>query len=112
MAEKMVSYMLNDNLVTAPDEEQWQPVLVGENHSNLQVRSFYWRLTWSKTVADACMLDWFEYDNQALTSLTTRPNGKVDQIARYTDVTCVQVSATQTQNNATRVTAEFIVGVS
>lgn len=108
---KLVAYMINDQVVTAPDEEQWAPIVVGTNLNNLQVRSSYWELTWAKQVAGKCMLDWFTYDQQTLTSLTARKRDSLDEVERFTDVVCTSVTAKHARENMTQVTAKFIVGV-
>ncbi|NIN66271.1 MAG: hypothetical protein GTO63_16580 [Anaerolineae bacterium] len=70
-------YMINGVIVTAPDEEVWSHIVLGENLQGLERRSPYDQLQWRKTVAERCDLDWFDYEGARLTSLTCTPPGEV-----------------------------------
>lgn len=105
------SFMINDLVVTTPDEEVWIPIVVGDALSGTQRRSPYRTLEWRKRVADCGLLDWFDHDNTVLTSLVCTPPEEVDQWQRYTDAICKSVVARKTHTVATEVVATFLVNV-
>jgi hypothetical protein len=70
-------YEINGVKVTSPDEEVWSPIVLGENLVPLERRSPYEQLQWRKTVAERCDLDWFDFAEQVLTSLTCTPPREV-----------------------------------
>ncbi len=103
------AFMINNVIVTTPDEEVWNPVVIGEALSGTQRRSPYNILEWRKQVADSCHLDWFDYDNTVLSSLVCTPPGELDQWTRYTDVICQQVSMRKRHHVGSEITARFLV---
>jgi len=111
MAIKGLLYAINGHEVTTPDEEVWQNVVIGENLAGNQRRSPYKTLQWTKQVASPCYLDWFDYDNQTLTSLTTRPPGELDEHETYTDAICKSVVFRQRLNVGNEIVATFEVYV-
>lgn len=111
MASYGITYAINDTVVTAPDEEVWSESVIGIDLNGLQKRSCYKRLEWRKSVASPCYLDWFDYDNTALTSLTTRPKGVLDTFERYTTAICQEVSFRQRRSVGNEIVATFLVKV-
>lgn len=106
-----IYYRINGQEVTAPDEEVWSPIVIGTSLAGEQKRSPYWRLEWRKTVADVCRLDWFDYDNTTLESLTTRPPKLLDQHETYTDAICQSVGFRQRRGVGNELVAVFLVCV-
>ena len=104
-----VLYAINDIEVTTPDEEVWTPIVTGLDLNSLQKRSPYQRLEWRKTVANECYLDWWQFANTVLSSLTCRPPGLLDEFTTYTDVRCQSVTLRQRLSVATEVVATFVV---
>jgi len=111
VAVRDVIYSINDTEVTSPDEEVWSPVAIGTALTGRQKRSPYWRLEWHKTVAGPCRLDWFDYDNTTLDSLTTRTPGKLDISEIYTDAVCQSVVFRQRRGVGNEIVATFLVYV-
>jgi hypothetical protein len=105
------NYMINGVEVTAPDEEVWSPQVIGTNLNAEQNRSPCWQLEWRKTVSDQCGLDWFDYDNTTLESLTARGRGVVDDFTTYTDAVCQQVTMRHKHNVGNEIVARFLVCV-
>ena len=105
----MFAYMINDLVMPTPDTEQWSDNVVGVSLALTQRRSPYQMLIWRKAVVDGCRLDWFDYDNTALTSLTTRGPGDLKEVTRYTDVICQQVTMVQSREAGRQVEAHFLV---
>ncbi len=108
---KGIWYKINGEGVTTPDEEVWTPVVIGTSLSGTQKRSPYWQLEWRKQVADACDVDWWEYDNTTLTSLWTRPPDKLDETVQYTDAICQSIEMRQVRGFGQEVVATFLVYV-
>lgn len=104
-------YAINGERVTAPDEEVWAPIESGVALDGRTFRSPYWQLTWRKTVADSCRLDWFNYDNQHLSSLTTRPPGALASFTTYVNAICQSVSMRQRLGVGNEITATFLVRI-
>lgn len=71
------SYEFNGVKVTAPDEEVWADMVLGEDLTAHEIRSPYVQLQWRKTVAERCDLDWWDYEGMDLDSLTCTPPGEV-----------------------------------
>ena len=105
------TYMLNGVTVTAPDEEAWTPIVSGVAVSGHQKRSPYWMLEWRKQVVAPCSLEWKEYDNTTLTTLTTRPNDEdgLDAFVTYIDVILQSVTLRQRRGVGTEMVAQFLV---
>lgn len=70
-------YAFNGVKVTAPDEENWSNIVLGEDLTAHEKRSPYRMLQWRKSVAERCDLDWWDYEGTDLTSLTCTPPGEV-----------------------------------
>lgn len=106
-------YAINDVPVTAPDEETWMPIVIGEALTALQRRSPYKRLEWIKHVGtdDRGNLDWWDYDNSGLTSITCTMYNNDKQSARYTDAVCQQVTMRIGRNAAIEIVATFLINV-
>lgn len=105
-------YMINGQHVTAPDQESWAHIVVGEAIDGLQRRSPYRRLEWRRRVADICDAeDWFDFDNTELDSLITRSPGHVNESEVYTTAFCQSVTSTQAHANHVDVIARFLVKV-
>ncbi len=102
-------YEINGVKVTAPDEEVWTDVVVGVDLNGLEIISPYKRLEWTQQAAAECHLDWFDYENQVLTSLTCRPHGELAEYQRYTDAICQAVSFRQRRGVGSDVIAVFLV---
>jgi hypothetical protein len=106
-----VVFSINGVGVTAPDEEVWTPISVGVALTGRQKRSPYYRLEWTKQVADDCRLDWFDYDDTTLTSLWTRPPSGLNEYAKYTDAICQSVVMRHRRGVGNEVIARFLVYV-
>lgn len=106
-----VFYMINGMPVTCPDDEQWEPVSMGDALTALQKRSPWYRLTWSKNVIDGSRVDWFEFDNTELTSLVTRIPDSLWESAEYTDAVCQSVTMRHNRHRGVDYTAVFLVKV-
>ena len=104
-----IVYSINGNSVQAPDEEVWGNIVMGTSLTGRQKRSPYRQLEWRKVITDACRLDWFDYDNTTLASLTTRPYNKLDEHATYTDVICQSVTMRQRRSVGNEMVAVFLV---
>jgi hypothetical protein len=104
--------MINNQKVTAPDEERWIPHVTGVNLYGLQERGPYWTLQWRKNV-DSCRVldDWFQHDNTVLNSLITRPPDAIDEWYMYTDVVCQSVTHRFIHGNVVEVVMTFEVCV-
>ena len=103
-------YMINGNPVTAPDEELWTNIVLGEDLRAQERRSPYQQLQWRKTVAERCDLDWFDYDETELTSITCTPPGEVGIHRTFTlSQRCISVLMRQTRGVAREVVATFLV---
>lgn len=106
------AYAINGKRVTAPDEEAWQNIVLGDSNSGGENRSPYKILEWRKRVAGRCNLDWFDYDNTQLSSLVTRAPGELSDWQEYTtDVHCKSVTFRQTRSIGNEVVATFLVYV-
>ena len=103
------TFQINGVEVTAPDEEVWSPQVIGTDLNGEQNRSPYWRLEWRKTVSDQCRLDWNDYDNTRLESLTTRPPHILDEFETYTNVVCQSVTMRHRRSVGNEVVATFLV---
>jgi len=106
-----ILYAIDGAEVSTPDEEVWFPISSGESLTAAQKRSPYYRLEWRRTVSGPCNLDWFDYDNTTLSSLTCRPPGRLDVFTTYTDAKCQSVVLRQRLNVATEIVATFLVFV-
>jgi hypothetical protein len=109
MASGGQHFMINNLVVTTPDEEVWSPILIGDALSGTQRRSPYQILEWRKQVADRCRLDWFDFDNTVLAALVCTPPGETDQHERYTDAICQSVGMRKRHSVANEVVARFMV---
>ena len=106
-----IFYKLNGNGVVSPDEEVWEPIVVGVALTGRQKRSPYWQLEWRRQVVDRCDVDWWDYANTTLTSLWTRPPDKLDETAQYSDAICQSVEMRHTRGLGQEVVATFLVYV-
>lgn len=106
---KGLVFAINDQIVTAPDEDILSPITIGEATSGLQKRSPYRMLTWRKTFAGPCECDWFAYDNMRLDSLHSRSAGTTDEVTRFTDAICQSVTKRNRHQLGSEVTATFLV---
>lgn len=104
-----IVYALNGVDVTAPDEETWSNKVIGESLSGTERRSPYRILEWTKRVAGECHLDWFDYDNSTLDSITTRSPGELVNYETYTTAICQSVTFRQRLGVGTEVVARFLV---
>lgn len=104
-----IEYALNGTPVTAPDEEAWSNVVIGESLEGTERRSPYRILEWTKRVAGPCHLDWFDYDNTPLSSITTRSPGELVNYETYTDAVCKSVTFRQRLGVGTEIVARFLV---
>lgn len=105
-------YRINGVEVTSPDEEVWSPQVIGVDLNGEQNRSPYQGLEWRKTVSDQCRLDWDEYDNTRLESLTTRPPHTLDEFETYIDVVCQSVTMRHRRSVGNEIVASFLVRAS
>jgi hypothetical protein len=103
--------MINEVGVVSPDEEKWDPIILGTDLDSLQKRSLYRTLRWSKTVVDRCDLDWWAHDNTVLTSLVCRPPDLLDHWERYTDAVCQSVTMKHAHGLGEQIVATFVVKV-
>lgn len=104
-----IQYAINGNGVTAPDEEAWSNIVVGDALSGQERRSPFKQLEWRKQVAGPCYLDWYDYDNQTLDSLTTRTPGELVEYETYTTAICQSVTFRHRRSNANEIVAVFLV---
>lgn len=104
-----IEYALNANAVTPPDEEAWSNVVVGESLVGDERRSPFRVLEWMKRVAGPCHLDWFDYDNTILSSITTRKPGELVESETYTNVICQSVTFRQIHGVGNEIVARFLV---
>lgn len=104
-------FAINGLIVLSPDEEVWSPVVSGESLTGLQKRSPYQQLQWRKAVADSCVMDWFQFDNTTLTSLTTRAPGVLNFWTTYIHVKCQSVTLSHRRGTAAEAVATFLVRV-
>lgn len=112
MGNFLGAHAINGQQVTSPDEEVWQDINLGDAGDGLERRSPYKVLEWRKRVAGPCNLDWFEFDNQTLVSITARPKGKLKEWETYdTDVKCKSVSFRQNHDTGNEVVATFLIYV-
>jgi hypothetical protein len=101
--------MINGVGVATPDQERWQPNVIGDAVAGTQRRSPYDTLVWRRRVSGPCDLDWLQYDNTILATLVTRPDGELRQHTSYDDVICKSVNLTMTLGVITEITATFLV---
>jgi len=106
-----VVFAINGKGVTSPDEEVWAHNVLGEDLDGLQKRSAYAKLEWRRVVGESCDLDWFDYDNTTLTSLTTRLPGEIDQYEIYNDAICQSVVKRNRRGVASEIVAVFLVNL-
>lgn len=111
MAVPGVFFMINGAGVVSPDTEVWDPISMGAALTGEQKRSHYRHLRWQKTIAEKCDLDWWEYDNVTLTSLTTRPPDELAMSETYSDAICQSVTMRHSHGRGIDVTANFLVNV-
>ena len=110
MAGGGIFYMINGMGVTAPDDEIWSPIIMGDGLTNLQKRSRYNQLTWKKTLVEKCDLDWLQFDNVELASLVCRPPDELVEWELYDlHVICQSVTMKQHHDRGVDVTAVFLV---
>lgn len=103
-------YMINGQPVVAPDEEVWSAIEIGNALTGLQRRSPMQMLKWRRIVAERCDLDWWDFDNTALTSLTCTPPEDVGVNRTFTRTAlCVSVTMRQGHGVAREVVATFLV---
>lgn len=107
----MTVYAINDIEVTAPDEEVWTPIVQGESLTGRQKRSPWYRLEWRRTVGGPCELDWYDFDNLTLSSLSCRPPGILDDFVRITSPApiCQSVTLRHRLSVGTEIVATFLV---
>jgi hypothetical protein len=106
------AHAINGQQVTAPDEEVWQDINLGDAADGLERRSPYKMLEWRKRVGGPANLDWFDFDNQRLSSIKTRSKGSLKEWTIYdTDVTCKSVSFRQTHDTGNEIVATFLIYV-
>lgn len=111
MANPGVYYMINGIGVTSPDEEKWEPIIIGTDLDSLQKRSHWRTLTWVRRIGERCDLDWLQFDNTVLTSLICRPPNRIDHHEVYTDAVCQAVTLKHVRGVAEEIIAQFIVKV-
>lgn len=104
-------FRIENQIMSCPISDVWNPNVIGTNLGLLQVRSPYYLLTWTMRYAGPCDLDWYDYDNQVLDSIRTRTPGKLDEWETYTDVICQSVTYSGALNRAENVVATFLVRV-
>ena len=108
-----VAFGINGSQVTAPDECNWEEKIVGNALSGIQKRSPYRTVTWSKQIVGKCDLnteshDWFEYENQALSSITLPTyKGRLDDFSTYTRAICKSVAVRNRRGVGNQLTASF-----
>ena len=106
-----IQFAINDVIVTAPDEDVWLNVSIGDALAGTERRSPYKLLEWRKQVAGPCHLDWFDYDNQQLDSLTTRSFSHLDEYETYTDAICKSVTIRNRRSVGSELVATFLIYV-
>jgi hypothetical protein len=104
-------HMINDQVVTSPDTQTWEPSNLGAALDMTLRRSPMRVVRWTKTVAGPCDLDWFTYDNTILTTFVTRGPTALKEWTVYTDAVCQQVSMVHSGPRGTRYEAIFLVNV-
>jgi len=108
---KGVKFAINGVVVTAPDEDVPLNIVLGDALAGTECRSPYKVLEWRKQIAGPCHLDWFDYDNQVLTSLTTRSFAHLDEYETYTDAVCKSVTIRNRRSVGNEMVATFLVYV-
>ena len=106
-----VKFAINSVVVAAPDEDVWMNVVLGDALAGTERRSPYKVLEWRKQIAGPCDLDWFDYDNRILDSLTTRSFAHLDEYETYTDAICKSVTIRNRRSVGNEVVATFLVYV-
>lgn len=104
-------YAINGISVSAPDEELWPIVAPGAKLSGLQSRSGYRLLEWHKLVADRCQMDWYDYDDTVLSSITCRKYNSVHEYETYTDAICQSVTSRKRRGVESEIVATFLIYV-
>ncbi len=105
-------YAINGIPVTAPDEEDWQPIVQGPVVAGTERRSPYRQLRWTKRVTSTDKLeDWDTYDNTVLTSLICTPPNSAGDWEEYTDAICRSVVSRAMHGLNAQIIATFIVNV-
>lgn len=111
MTYQGIAYAINRQGVPSPDEEVWAHNVLGDDLTGIQKRSAYSRLEWRRTMGQRCDLDWFDFENTKLSSLTTRPPGSLDTTEIYTDAICKSVTMRHRRGVATEIVATFWVNI-
>jgi len=106
-----IVFAINRIGMPSPDEEVWAHNVLGEDLTGLQKRSAYSRLEWRRTAGERCDLDWFDYANTVLISLTTRPDGSLDTHETYTDAICKSVTMRHRRGVGNEIVATFYVNL-
>lgn len=103
-------YQINDQRIAAPDEARWEPVVLGTTHTNLEIRSPYWRLILRKNIStSAGMETWLQHDNTKLDSITVPSHDDPRTPKRYTEATCLSVEKRYMRGQPRNITATFVV---
>ncbi len=104
------NYAIDGVQVTAPDEENWSNIVLGENLTAHETRSPYQMLQWRKSVAERCDLDWWDYEGADLTSLTCTPPDNVGVYRVFTrSQKLISVVMRHSRGVAREVVATFLV---
>jgi hypothetical protein len=106
---KLLTFMINDQIVESPDNWTWENVVLGTTLDNREKRSAYKRLTWMKRVSSTRQPDWFDYDNETLTSLTAPTPSASNEVERYTDAILLSVRTRYRHGVPETVEAVFMV---
>ena len=108
---KPVWHSINRGATTQPDDVEWFDIPVGSGTSlagTLRL-SPYKFCEWTRQVDDTCGLDWYDYKNTQLSSLTTYPPEKTDEVETYTDAFCLSVGHRTRRGKANEIVARFLV---
>lgn len=111
MGELRLAFMFNDKNITPPTEWNWSPIVVGTNLAAKQNRSPMWRLEFRRRVVDRCLIDWFDYDNQRLLSITVPPHDALGETRRYTFAVVQQVAMRHRLGVGNELVATIVVNI-
>lgn len=107
---KIGRHAINGHAITVPDEETWQRIVNGDTLNGLESRTGFSILQWTKRVGGPCHLDWYDYDNEELSSLRARPDPEIDEYETYTtQVFCKSVTSRKVHSQAMDIVATFLV---
>ena len=111
MTYRGIAYAINRQGVPSSDQEVWAHNVLGDDLTGIQKRSAYSRLEWRRTMGEQCDLDWFDFENTKLSSLTARPPGSSNTTEIYTDAICKSVTMRHRRGVATEIVATFWVNI-